>query len=99
MTRRAISPLLATSTQSNIWSTPPASRDSPGSERRSPVAHASRETSRMALVAVVLVVALLLGRALSGRVRRLAGLPIEGWPLLVLAALAQLGGGLAARAG
>jgi Family of unknown function (DUF5317) len=53
----------------------------------------------MALVAVVLVVALLLGRALSGRARRLAGLPIHGWPLLVLAGLAQVGGALAARAG
>ncbi|MFL6137029.1 MAG: DUF5317 domain-containing protein [Frankiaceae bacterium] len=53
----------------------------------------------MALVAIVLALAVLLGRALSGRLRRLAALPVAGWPLLVLAALAEIGGGLAARAG
>ena len=50
----------------------------------------------MALVGVVLVLAVLLGRALRGRLRRLAELPLTRPGLVLLAASAQLTGGVLA---
>lgn len=46
----------------------------------------------MALVVVVLVVALVVGRLAGGSFGRLATLPVAGWPLVLAAALAQAAG-------
>ena len=52
----------------------------------------------MALVAVVLVLAALIGVAAGGRPGALAGVPLAGWRLLVAATACQLAGSLIARA-
>jgi hypothetical protein len=51
----------------------------------------------MALVGVVVVAALLLGRLLGGRPARLARVPLVGWALTIGAAAARLGGSAIAR--
>ncbi len=51
----------------------------------------------MALVTVVLVLAALLGVAMGGRPSALARVPMNGWPLLVAAAVCQLTGSVLAR--
>jgi Family of unknown function (DUF5317) len=46
----------------------------------------------MALACLALVLAVAVGRVAGGRVARLAGLPLAGWPLVIVAAAAQAGG-------
>jgi hypothetical protein len=53
----------------------------------------------MALVCITLVLALAAGRTAGGRLVRLAALPFAGWLLVVVAAVAQLGGAALAGAG
>ncbi|GAC1328776.1 MAG: hypothetical protein NVSMB13_16070 [Mycobacteriales bacterium] len=95
MTRRAISPRLATSTLSNTRR--PSSLDRHA--RRTPVDGAASETSRMGLVVVVMAASLLLGTAVGGSWRRLARIRLHDRGWLVLAAFVQLAGALAAGIG
>src|SRR4051812_33968714 len=98
MTRRAISPRLATSTVSNTGDGL-LDGSAGGGRAGGRLASGARETSRVLLVAVVLVAALLLGWAMGGSLHRLSLLRLRYRWLVVAAAAVQLGSVLPVAAG